>query len=329
MKLLVCNAAWMRNYEGLRGDPPLHGGSFISRHGYGGEILNFRRSGKHWYGFVQTRHGTIEIDRLGADGRPYVDGVLVVWRARSLRGSVVVGWYKNARVYRKQQKGDATRRITTKGELWTVPWHIRAPAKRLLPPRFRTFAWPASAPGFGSTSFVSFLQEDSPKVRVYRQRLLAYISKVEHGQLGPPAKGKRPAPDQERNLKIEAAGRRVAMKYYYDLTGFTPTSVERDKCGYDFVVKNGTEELYVELKATAVTRPAEVCVGLTPNEFKTSKAERSACRICIVFDALGRPQLREYQWVAKDKCWLDLNSSTRLDVQILQAANLTILERAP
>jgi len=39
MKLLVCNAAWMRNYEGLRGDPPLHGGSFISRHGYGGEIL--------------------------------------------------------------------------------------------------------------------------------------------------------------------------------------------------------------------------------------------------------------------------------------------------
>jgi hypothetical protein len=317
----------MRDYEGLRGDPPLHGGSFISRYGYGGEILNFRRNGNHLYGFVQTRHGTIDIERLGADGHPHVDDVLVVWRARSLSGSVVVGWYKNARVYREQQKGNPKRRVTTKGESWTVPWHIRAPGSsaRLLPPRFRTFNWPASTPGFGSTSFVSFLQEDSSKVRAYRQKLLAYIKRVESGQLGPPTKGKRPAPDQERNLKIEAAGRRAAMKYYYDL-GFIPRSVEREKCGYDLVADNGNEELNVELKATAVKHPADVCVGLTPNEFKASRALRTSYRICIVFDALGRPQIREYQWASKGKCWLDLNSSTRLGIQILRAANLTILE---
>ncbi len=316
----------MRQYDSLRDDPPLHGGSFVKRHGYGGEVLNFQRNGKYYYGYAQARHGTIGIDRLGAKGRPYVDGALVIWRARSLTGSVVVGWYRDARVYRERQEGNPKRRVRVDGESWIAQWHFRAPtsSSRLLPPRFRTFKWPASTPGFGSTTFVSYLQGSSSKVRAYRRELLTYIKQVESGRLGPPARGKKPNPDQERNLRIEAVGRRVAMKYYDEL-GFTVRSVEKEKCGYDLVAERDNEELLVEIKATATERPADVCVGLTPNEFKASRALRTDYRICIVFDALDRPEIREYQWVSKAQCWLDLNSSTRLGVLVVQAANLTML----
>lgn len=277
MRLLVCNAAWMRKYDGLKDDPPLHGGSYVERHGSGGEVLNFQRNGTYHYGYTQAGHRTIDIDRLGANGRPYVDGVLIVWRGRSPTGSVIVGWYRNARVYREPQEGNPRRRVRAKGESWTAQWYFRAPISSscLLPPRYRTFKWPSSAPGFGSTTFVSFLQDALATVRAYRGQLLTYINQVERGRLAPPARGKKLKPDQERNLRIEAVGRSVSMKYYDEL-GFTVRSVEKEKCGYDLVAERRDEEALVEIKATATKRPADVCVGLTPNEFKASRASGRA-----------------------------------------------------
>ncbi len=328
MKLLVCNAAWMNWYRGLQqGDRPVHGGSFVKRYGYGHELLNFAPNGKYYYGFVQTRFETIDIDRLGAVGRPYVDGVLVAWRARSPSGSVIIGWYKNARVYREWQKGNTKRRIRHNGKSETVGWYIRAriPGCRLLLPRFRTFEWPASLPGFGSTSFVSFLQDDTPELRNYRKKLLAYIKQVDAGKLGAPPRRKRPGSDNDLNLRIERAGIEKAMEYY-DERGYSLKSVEKEKCGYDLVAKSGAHELLVEVKATSARLPAEVCVGLTPNEFAKSKLHRTTYRICIVLDALGKPEFREYQWDSKSKCWFDLTSITHLGVQVVAAANLSIVD---
>lgn len=327
MKLLVCNAAWMNWYRGLRGgDVPVHGGSFVRRHGYGHEIFNFEPNGKYYYGYVQIRFGRIEIDHLGAQGRPYVDDVLVVWRARSPTGSVVVGWYRNARVYRKPQRGNAQRRSKHRGKFETIGWYIRAPVSGsyLLPPRFRTFRWPASSPGFGSRTFVSFLQKENPGVRRYRQKLLAYIKRVESGQPGPPPRGKPPKVDQDRNLRIERAGVAWAMEYYHKL-GYSVESVEEEKCGYDLVARNAAQELFIEVKSTATSDPSEVSVGLTPNEFSASRIRRRTYRICIVLDALGKPEIREYQWDTKSKRWFDLESISQLKIHVLKAANLTII----
>ncbi len=55
----------------------------VADHGYGYELFNFQKNGQFAYGYVQAGRGTINIDRLGADGEPYIDDVLVVWRARS------------------------------------------------------------------------------------------------------------------------------------------------------------------------------------------------------------------------------------------------------
>lgn len=332
MKMIVCNAAWMNDYRGLQnGDHPVHGGSFVDRHGFGHELFNFAPNGDYFYGYVQTRFESINIDRLGADPEaPFVDHVLVVWRARSPIGSVVIGWYNDARVYRSWQPGNSKRRFTHEGKGESAGWNIRASTSRakLIPPRFRTFLWPGAQPGFGSTAFVSFLDQENAEVRRYRAALRAYMKRVDSGQFGPLRGRKRSSPDSDLNLKIERAGIAEAMKYYEEL-GYSVKSVEKDKCGFDLVARLDASELLIEVKSTATKVAAEVCVGLTHNEFSKSKLHRSSYRICIVFDALGKPQLREYQWDSKAKRWFDLTSISQLSVKVVVAANLSIVEPVP
>jgi hypothetical protein len=39
MKLLMCNVAWMREYQGISDtDYPINGGEFIEENGYGHEV---------------------------------------------------------------------------------------------------------------------------------------------------------------------------------------------------------------------------------------------------------------------------------------------------
>jgi hypothetical protein len=101
----------MKHYNGITDtDYPINGGKFIAENGYGHEVINFKRDGQFVYGYVQAKNATINIDRIdGGTGQDYIDDVLVVWRAKSASGSVVIGWYKNARVYRNEQQGNAQR----------------------------------------------------------------------------------------------------------------------------------------------------------------------------------------------------------------------------
>ncbi|TOA43728.1 HNH endonuclease, partial [Vibrio parahaemolyticus] len=100
MKMIICNVAWMKHYDGINdSDYPINGGKYIDKNGYGHEVLNFQKNGKYCYGYVQANNLTINISRIEPNAGDYIDDVLVVWRSRSNRGSVVIGWYENARVY--------------------------------------------------------------------------------------------------------------------------------------------------------------------------------------------------------------------------------------
>ena len=104
MKLLLCNVAWMKWYNGITDDDwPINGGEFVEKNGYGHEVLNFQKNGRYVYGYVQARKGTIDINRLDPNSENYVDDVLIAWRAKSSEGAVIIGWYKNARVFRHGQ----------------------------------------------------------------------------------------------------------------------------------------------------------------------------------------------------------------------------------
>jgi hypothetical protein len=97
--LLFINVGWMTTYEGLTGGDTISGGgTYVKKHGFGHEIFNFKPYKGRYYGYGRPANDAIALERLGAPkGSSYVDGVLVVWVANSH----VVGWYKNARVYRE------------------------------------------------------------------------------------------------------------------------------------------------------------------------------------------------------------------------------------
>ena len=113
MPVLFCNIAWMEFYAGRSDDdPPLGGGGFPVREGYCGEECNFVPCQDGYvYGHFETIKKDIDrevkIQRLGARVRDeYIDGVDIVWTAPT-RGNdprTVVGWSRNARLYRHRQQ---------------------------------------------------------------------------------------------------------------------------------------------------------------------------------------------------------------------------------
>lgn len=124
MPLLFCNIAWMSNYKGQYDhdgniiDKPERGGEYVQENGEAHESCNFLPDSSGLvYGHVETWRGNnetgrdteIKIENLGASKRDlYIDGIDVIWISTHEKGGKrVVGWYKNARVYRARQSHGA------------------------------------------------------------------------------------------------------------------------------------------------------------------------------------------------------------------------------
>lgn len=116
-KILFCNIGWMSRYRGKEDQPDVivGGGKYVDKFNRGGEVCNFLPDAKgNVYGYVSTfgknRNGK-EINRkinniFGTDKRSdRIEGVDVIWLATSKDngGRHVVGWYRNATVYREKQ----------------------------------------------------------------------------------------------------------------------------------------------------------------------------------------------------------------------------------
>ena len=103
MSIIFCNVGWMNHYDGIDGDSLERGGAH-NKISIGHEVCNFSNIGGMVYGYVQPT-GQIKIQKLGAKkGEDFAKDVTVVWTAGpSSGGTVVIGWYKNAIVYREQQ----------------------------------------------------------------------------------------------------------------------------------------------------------------------------------------------------------------------------------
>lgn len=129
-KILFCNVTPMKYYQGLEDDALLKGGKYIQEHGVGFELFNFKELDGKFYGFVQPPVGnrkipssmkdvnkhkfaTINISKLGADNKDkMIDKITIVWVAtHGSKGRSIVGWYKDATVYRTQQEINDNRRF--------------------------------------------------------------------------------------------------------------------------------------------------------------------------------------------------------------------------
>lgn len=149
MPLLFCNIAWMKNYAGRdRADPPKGGGRYVVSEGIAGEELNFVACDDGYvYGHFETIKDELDrqvkVERLGTtSGAEYADNVDVVWTA-PIDGNdprCVVGWYRDARVYRRRQlfNGIYPSAQHAEDELRSFRVRARAEDATLLPLKART-----------------------------------------------------------------------------------------------------------------------------------------------------------------------------------------------
>lgn len=100
MTILFCNVGWMREYDGYDKEQPERGGAFNDSD-IGHEVFNFSNLDGHVYGYVRSS-GQIHIEKLGVSAKDeQIDNVTVVWLAGPPSGgTVVIGWYHNATVFR-------------------------------------------------------------------------------------------------------------------------------------------------------------------------------------------------------------------------------------
>ena len=105
MTVLFCNIGWMQRYNGIDGDSIERGGAY-NEENIGHEVCNFSNVDGKVFGYVQPVNNKINIENLGADKDALsIEGITVAWLAsHETGGTVVVGWYKNATVYRDEQE---------------------------------------------------------------------------------------------------------------------------------------------------------------------------------------------------------------------------------
>jgi len=154
--LLVLNVGWMKKYIGLEDDQLTDGGAYVVEHGWGGEIFNFLPFEGYMYGFFQPpgkkeipfNNRIIHIERLrtSREAASFVDDVLVVWAARKPEGGTyLVGWYRDAVVFRQWQNLPEGPRRQFRGEYLGYYMRAREEDCVLLAPDERTLKVPRAS----------------------------------------------------------------------------------------------------------------------------------------------------------------------------------------
>ena len=297
MALVLFNIGWMRYYKGqTQSDKIVNGGNFIDINATGGEVKNFKAVGKYLYGYVKPSPGSkINVGKLGASrNASYADHVTIVFTAtRPEGGSVVVGWYRDARVWRHEQRiNGRSYYARTSKDNYTL---LEVDKRVLRVPRARD---PNVEWGFGQSN-IRYVAQSDESVEFVRQ-LHAYLENpTDFNDFREQSDHRRPIIDPDQRAKVEKAAIEHVTNYY---SGYVCESVERDNKGWDLEVTRGAVHLFVEVKGCSgdATR-----VELTPNEYKAMRNQRSKYRLAIVTKALENPRLSIVSYNGSDETWRD------------------------
>lgn len=193
MKILFCKISSMKYYRGVKeyDDQAYNGGDFVDKNGYGHEEYNFKPvdiDGEDYlFGFVETKstrgkRNDLRIENIiGCENlvnEESVDDVLVIWCAtRNSNQTSIVGWYKDATVYRRYQNLESN-----DGQV--KEFNIRAKKENcvLIPHTDRNrYIWDAPTPrthtyGFGQ-ALIWYAKEE--KAKNYLGRLIKNIDEYD------------------------------------------------------------------------------------------------------------------------------------------------------
>lgn len=161
MPILFCNVGWMNRYNGIAGDSIERGGKY-NKHSVGHEVCNFTNNQGFVYGYVQPVGDSIKLEKLGASKNDEkIEGVTVVWTAGpESGGTVVVGWYEDATVFRDLQSIEKPNALQTKNGV--TSYRVKVPANKatLLPVERRELIIPRAVKGGIGQSNVWFADKE-------------------------------------------------------------------------------------------------------------------------------------------------------------------------
>lgn len=318
MAIIFCNVGWMERYEGLgHGDQIIGGGSYVKEEGRGHEICNFAPSRNVLYGYVRPPGEQIDIERIGASADDEsISGVTVIWTAKRPKGgTVVIGWFKNATVFRKYQKFHKPPAIQKQDGI--NGYWIKAPSDqaKLLSVDERTFEIPRKV--MGGMGQANVWYADKPESASIVKDVLNLVG------------GKRKKPEavnvhkgklnQERKARIEKNAIRLCCEYFEGL-GYTVESVEKDNFGWDLEASWGKTLLRIEVKGLS---GSVFSIELTPNEFKAFAEQADSYRLAVVTNALESPELFICRYSKEQNEWIiDGKTKKSLKIEIRQSASI-------
>lgn len=295
-------------YKGIIGDTITGGGKHVDNEGWGGEMFNFKPFESKVYGYVQPKidrkyknPSTIRLEKIGgSETDEKINNVTVVWTANDPNngGTYIIGWYKNATLFRYEQSSPKN----SKRKYKNIPLNYYATAKSkdatLLPIDERVVNIRRQQKDWMGQSNVWYADKNPEFIKIVKDYI--FKGKIPKQPKTPKTgTGRARQQDPLKRLEVEKSAIKVVTKYYNDL-GYEVQSIERDNLGWDLTATNSRAELKLEVKGLS---GKENLTELTPNEFKNLKADKKFYRICIVTNSLTKPLLKIFAYSNDNKEW--------------------------
>lgn len=303
----------MKSYHGIIDgiDTIEGGGSYIKENKFGHEVYNFLPKNGFVYGFVQPpRSTTMHKERLGVDPKEAsIDDVLAVWVAkRPTGGNVIVGWYKNATLFKEYQYSEDLNR-NYKDE--KVGYNVKAKEEdiTLLPIDERVFHIKRGKGWMGQSNIWYADQESNEN---FKKEVFEYI----YNNLIPLQDEKKRKKsiyrqmDTYKRQKIEIIAINRTIKYY-EKYGYTVESKEKDNLGWDLEASMHKIKLKIEVKGLS---QENVAIELTSNEYEKMKEFKENYCISVVTNALKKPSLKIFSYNDEKGIWQD-EEKNKLEIE--------------
>lgn len=289
-KVLFARIGWMTFYAGARDERPIGGGSY-NQDRIGSELFNFRPVKGLLYGFARGgSRNAFNLTRIAphVGNAEQLEHVLVIFVAKHPKGGQrVVGWYKDATVYRVGRNHPIQPSYKQR-----VAYGIKAPSKDacLLPTHWRTELVPGKKGGMGQSNVCYAGRDGKVTLKPWMTRILKYIDGYEGPNLLQDKSAEAEKTDAmesvietshgfETNPRIRRAIEDFSVqtaKRHFERLGF---KVEIKGKPYDLRCSKGRQTKYVEVKGTRTDGSA---VALTRNEVAfLRKHQRSAAMFLL------------------------------------------------
>src|SRR5579859_748078 len=302
--MIFLNVSWMSKYQGLSGDTISGGFGYVATHGYGSEIFNFKPYRGKMYGFARVPHNSIKLEKLGAvNGRAFVNGVLVVWVAKSK----IIGWYQNATVFRHAQLPPNGAGRVFKGHQIKFNVVARKQDCRLLDPDARLFPVPRAKERAHVMGRYLWYAEGQSN-RLFRERIKRDIAnrglwKTRKQSIH--SGGMPHQPDPLKRERVERSAVLLATEHFKKL-GYTVNSVEADNVGWDLNATYEKTKSFLRLEVKGLSGK-NVVVELTPQEYQMMLKHKDSYRICVGTRCLedAHKALRVFAYHEGSESWRD------------------------